>query len=746
MRRDPLFPVDDPPGDIAAIESLERTLNILSDDQVERPDASARTSSPLAGTAVALRALDDARPPDPSFVAHLEEQLMSTIAVHPRRARTTSPPPARAWSAPGPRAELRRPHRATSRHRGLIEFVSLVALIAVIFGQAMGFGGNLAFWQDPATPSPAPSLATQGDDGTPTDASPQPSAGDGVAVERGNAGRTGEYATAGPTELPALLWRYNHPSGKDMDVLEPIVAGEAAYFSIVRGDAFAVSSLTLPEGMGGFATWLYTGGSRLNVAFGNGLIYAASILSADRDSGIFNPEPALVAYDDMTHVERWRAEIDFASWSSPILAGDTLVVHGNNALFAFDALTGEERWRVPVAVYPGGEIPAARNPAVAGDTVVIEEFEADGRLSGALRAFDLATGTERWTVPSEGGYFGPPAISDDIVYAYEVIAGRLTALDLATGELVWDVPGADERTAGTSTGVNSPVVGEGAVYTFERTGVGSSTMLNARDGRTGDVRWQRDLGDVYARQISLADGVLYFTMDDGAVYAASADDGTELWRIDTGDAGLNTPIPADGYLVIASRTAVYAFGPATDTGTAAGDVSGLPACVSPRSVSDTPPTGEPALSLVGLEDNPLGFGVPTGGRMLLADVPEDEAAGDAAVAGIFATIRAMTACARPGSELDLAGFYSDDYFRRFDQVTRPPGKGAWGYTVVFPVASIAVGDLGAPITLPDERVAILAFDPLGDRGTFLVFVEQDGAWLIDEVVEVGRDPEVWQQG
>ena len=647
----------------------------------------------------------------------------------------------------------------------MIEVVAFAAMIALLLAQTIGFGGNLAFWRpDPTATPTSPSIAAQGDDATPSDASSSADSAGAVALERGNPGRTGVYDTTGPEELPALLWRYSDPNGDPQEVLEPIVVGDTIHFSILRGSGYAVSDFSLPDGGGGFGSWLFTSNGRVNIAVGNGLIYAASLHPGELTSSETVAVAALVAYDQETKAVRWRAEIDFASGSSPVLAGDTLVVLAEDALIALDALTGEELWRAPIASYGAYEPQVHRNPAVDGDTVVVNEVVATPGdsvdISGTLRAFDLATGEVRWSIPGEGVFDGPPAIVDGIVYSYVMLdngcctQSRLLAVDAMTGAEVWEFPGKEEGDSMISFGstTSSPVVDAERVYTLEhQTGFESSTdavatTLVARDRLTGEIAWRQEMGDRFGSQLSVADGVLYYTLNDGGVYAADAGDGSELWRVDTGDGSLGTPIPAEGYLVIASRTAVYAFGPGGDAGEAAADVSGLPPCDAPRTLSETPPTGEPALSLVDLDGNPLGYGVPFGGRMLLADVPTGEPATDAAAVGLYDTLRAMTACARPGSEAELAGFYSDDYFRRFADVEQRPDRTRSTYAELFPVGTIAVGDLAAPFVLPDGRVAMLAFDPLGDRGTLLVFVERDGAWLIDEVVDVGRDAEVWRQG
>ena len=69
---------------------------------------------------------------------------------------------------------------------------------------------------------------------------------------------------------------------------------------------------------------------------------------------------------------------------------------GKRGLFALDAATGALRWRVDLGTAPGTHAGTAAN----ADTVFVTEWDApDGdAANGAptLRAYDLATGKERW--------------------------------------------------------------------------------------------------------------------------------------------------------------------------------------------------------------------------------------------------------------------------------------------------------------------------------------------------------------
>ena len=111
-------------------------------------------------------------------------------------------------------------------------------------------------------------------------------------------------------------------------------------------------------------------------------------------------------------------------------------------------------------------------------------------------------------------------------------------------------------------------------------------------------------------------------------------------------------------------------------------------------------------------------------------LPEGEAAPGEAVAGIRATIAEAAACAEAGEFERPFALFSDDYFRRRGSLSED--------AVFFPPlpekASMAEDvEVRDARTLPDERVGAVIDSPYA-AGSFLVFVEEDGCWLIDESV------------
>ncbi|HEV2107152.1 MAG TPA: hypothetical protein VGR16_02725 [Thermomicrobiales bacterium] len=123
--------------------------------------------------------------------------------------------------------------------------------------------------------------------------------------------------------------------------------------------------------------------------------------------------------------------------------------------------------------------------------------------------------------------------------------------------------------------------------------------------------------------------------------------------------------------------------------------------------------------------------------MLPEDVPEGPAPSDARVEQIRSTLAEMMICHRPGNEGQVAAFYSDDFFHR-------PWVAAtvrWnGYQHLWAPEGPEALDFEETRVLEDGRVGVL-IRYNDDYSRFVVFVEEDGRWLIDEIVEISSSGE-----
>ena len=243
---------------------------------------------------------------------------------------------------------------------------------------------------------------------------------------------------------------------------------------------------------------------------------------------------------------RWQATVPtapvdetFYEASSPVVAGDRVLVSTGAGVTALDLRDGTRTWTTD-AVSPAtvrathGYDEEIVPPVVGGDTVYVA-----GRT--ALVALALADGTERWRYATDAPA-GVPVVVDGTVV---VDTDRETvALDAADGTERW--------TATVGGGRSVPAVGDGAVVLQAQGLAGERTLATAAlDLADGTERWRT--GTVAEFYPVVADGSVYLGSYDGlACYAL--DDGERRWLVDRGSGrALSAPVVTPDTLYLAER-------------------------------------------------------------------------------------------------------------------------------------------------------------------------------------------------
>lgn len=678
-------------------DALDRAWDVLVDRGVAQdPPADASPPDPALLAAVRdLHARNAALDPDPTFLPTLRENLMQTHpAASPRTPFAPSFTPTAnghaptAWLPPHP---VPRPARSRPWTRA-VELASVAALILAIVGGTLAGTGDLpaflALWQD-AGPDPDP----------------------GVPMLGANPARTGEQPGPGPEGEPGLLWR--------------------TYVGQAQASAAVVDGTVFLSGNRLYALDVTTGRERWRAevwnakaapAVADGVLYLSDVLNAESSEST----GYLRAIDAATGRERWHALTGGSYSSSPAVAdGVVYVAGGNTDLFAFDAATGEERWRFSLG--PTGCLCAPFSPAVADGFVVVAD---DG---GTLHALAAATGEERWQadVAATEELFVMPTVADGAVYATGG-DGNLHVFDLQTGA---------RRAQHAFELTSPPAVVDGVIY------AAGGGLLYAIDAASGGERWSAEVGGpppvtprryvpaTYAAPV-VANGTVYVGSPDGALAAFDAATGAKEWRVDAGSAVLASPAVVGGVLYAGTWDGLlYAIG----------GTSGEQGAIAAAPIGDQDITGRrpceaearPDPVVAGLQGTPrAGLGMlGRPGETTFLDLTEDHLpAGDTApataVAGIETTLAALAACS-DATASRLYGFFSDDYFRRFAAEVEgdPTGENALHQWETSPFANLVVHDARV---LPDGRVGVIAEG--GFNPGFLVFVEEGGRWLIDEVI------------
>lgn len=243
---------------------------------------------------------------------------------------------------------------------------------------------------------------------------------------------------------------------------------------------------------------------------------------------------------------RWQAtpptapvDETFYEASSPVVAGDRVLVSTGAGVTALDLRDGTRAWTTDV-VSPAtvrathGYEAEMAPPVVAGDTVVVAG-------QSELVALALADGTERWRYAADAPV-GVPVVVDGTVV---VDTDRETvALDAGDGAERW--------TATVGGGRSFPAVGDGAVVLQAQGLAGEQTLATAAlDLADGAERWRT--GAVAEFYPVVADGNVYLGSYDGlACYAL--DDGTRRWLVDRGSGrSLSSPVVTPDTLYLAER-------------------------------------------------------------------------------------------------------------------------------------------------------------------------------------------------
>lgn len=265
---------------------------------------------------------------------------------------------------------------------------------------------------------------------------------------------------------------------------------------------------------------------------------------------------SVVAIDAADGSVIWRQDTRSSQQVWPLPIGDLVVAGGPDRTFrAFDAATGEQRWSSAVA---GGDI--TRSPSSAGDSVFF------GTEDGVFHAIDARDGHEIWTAPTRALYFGSSAVRDGAVYVGAQLSDAtfdLMALDATTGQVVW------RFSPKVRTQLATPSVD------------GDTVFVQAVDGHVyavwrddGTLRWTWTGSPTTLFPTTLV-GDSALTFEESTLVAIDRSSGRERWRLEVG-AGPNSFISA-----VAGRLFI---------GTPGGDVIALGSPdLIPASASTSPP-------------------------------------------------------------------------------------------------------------------------------------------------------------
>jgi len=253
--------------------------------------------------------------------------------------------------------------------------------------------------------------------------------------------------------------------------------------------------------------------------------------------------------------------------STPIYSNGRLFAIGmTGVVTAYDAATGKQVWQKPAQSPVPMYTSHAFSPIVEGSVVI---FHVGGHDKGALTAFDVNTGSVRWSWPGDGPGYGSPIITDfgGVRQLVTITQGKLVGVDVATGALLWEQPFVSSNFTNSIT----PVRFADTVIAWGTSNTAPMTALRvARTNNKWMVEPAWENADVPGRMSNaVLDGEVLYGLTSrnmGQYFALDAKSGKTLWTSD-GRQAANVALARvgnvliglenDGELVVfrASRTA-----------------------------------------------------------------------------------------------------------------------------------------------------------------------------------------------
>jgi outer membrane protein assembly factor BamB len=213
--------------------------------------------------------------------------------------------------------------------------------------------------------------------------------------------------------------------------------------------------------------------------------------------------------------------------STPAVADGKVVTLGvMGTVSCLDAATGTLIWRKDP--FPG-VVPrfyTAMSPLIVNQMALVH---VGGPGNGALIAYDLATGAEKWRWAGEGpGYDSPVLMTvDGTPVLVELTEKSLVGVAVGDGKLLWQVPFEPQ---GMAYNAATPIV-DGQTVIITGAGRGTKAYKIAQQGGafTATELWTN--ADVACQFCSpvLANGMIFGVSSKGNVFCLKEADGTAAW-------------------------------------------------------------------------------------------------------------------------------------------------------------------------------------------------------------------------
>ena len=258
--------------------------------------------------------------------------------------------------------------------------------------------------------------------------------------------------------------------------------------------------------------------------------------------------------DAATGQELWQNAYEAAAVRPPASSfsgprSSPTVVHGKvvtlgvqGTLSCLDAESGKLLWRKDEA---RGGIPRF---ATASSTLVVDGLciaQLGSEQDGAIVAYDLETGAEKWTWKGDGPAYGSPILvtinGSEIVVA--PTSQNMVALAIADGKPLWKIP----YTQGRYNAATPIVEGQTLIYAGPERGITAEQLVMEGDQLQAKPLWSNSDNSVQFNTPVVKAGELYGLSTMNNLFCINVADGKTAWASTlTGEAAKQAPPAQEG--------------------------------------------------------------------------------------------------------------------------------------------------------------------------------------------------------
>ena len=243
--------------------------------------------------------------------------------------------------------------------------------------------------------------------------------------------------------------------------------------------------------------------------------------------------------------------------SSPAVADGKVITLGvGGVLSCLDAASGKVVWRKDPFSKVVPRFFTATSPIIV-DGMVIAHLGGEG--NGALIAFDLASGNEKWRWAAEGPAYASPVLMtvDGTKQVVTLTEKSVVGISTAEGKLLWQIP---FPVSGMSYNAATPIV-SGTTVIFTGQGRGTKAVKIEKQGDVFAFKdlWSNPQAWVKFNTPVLKDGLVFGFSEGGNLFCLDAKTGKTDWTdaakraagfaaiLDVGSSLL--VLPSDGELI-----------------------------------------------------------------------------------------------------------------------------------------------------------------------------------------------------